>query len=131
MATKNLGQVSGVFIGTTPPENKVLIWYDNTPSQMLHKVYNPSLTQWVVLDQNIISSITYSELVNIARNVGLTVGQWYKITDKANALALSITTTKVQYDDSIGNILVDDLGTNIQYHVTSSNLLIDDLSGVS
>ena len=130
MSTKNLGQVSGVFIGTTPPDNKVLIWFDNTPNQMVHKIYNPGLTQWVVLDQNVISSITYSELVNIAKNVGLTIGQWFKITDKANALALAITSVKVQYNDSIGNILIDDLGTNIQYHVTSSNLCIDDISGV-
>lgn len=130
MATKNLGQVSGVYIGNTPPNNIILIWYDNTPSQMIHKVYNPALSQWVVLDQNVISSITYSELVNIATNVGLTVGQWFKITDKSNSLALSITSTKVQYIDSLGNILIDDLGSNVQYHVTSSNLLIDDLSGV-
>lgn len=130
MSTKNLGQVSGVFIGTTPPDNKVLIWFDNTPNQMVHKIYNPGLTQWVVLDQNVISSITYSELVNIAKNVGLTIGQWFKITDKANALALAITSVKIQYNDSIGNILIDDLGTNIQYHVTSSNLCIDDISGV-
>lgn len=107
-----------------------MIWYDNTPSQMVHKVYNPGLSQWVVLDQNMISSITYSELVNIATNVGLTVGQWFKITDKSNAIALAVTSTKVQYSDSLGNILIDDLGSNIQYHVSSSNLSIDDVVGV-
>lgn len=128
--TKNLGQVSGVYIGSTPPENIIMIWYDNTPSQMVHKVYNPGLSQWVVLDQNVISSITYSELVNIATNVGLTVGQWFKITDKSNALSLAVTSTKVQYSDSLGNILIDDLGSNIQYHVSSSNLSIDDVVGV-
>ena len=128
--TKNLGQVAGVYIGNTPPENTILIWYDNTPSQMRHKVYDPGLSQWVVLDQNVISLITYSELVNIANNVGLSIGQYFQIRDKANALALAITTTKVQYDDELGNILIDDLGNNIQYHVTSSNLLIDDVAGV-
>ena len=66
--TKNLGQVAGVYIGNTPPENIILIWYDNTPSQMRHKIYDPGLSQWVVLDQNVISLITYSELVNIAKN---------------------------------------------------------------
>lgn len=85
---------------------------------------------WVILDQNIISLITYSELVNIARNVGLSIGKFYQIKDKSNALALAITTTKVQYDDSMGNILIDDLGSNIQYHVTSQNLSIDDIRGV-
>lgn len=128
--TKNIGQVAGVHIGNTPPENIILIWYDNTPSQMRHKVYDQVLGQWVVLDQSVISLITYSELVNIAKNVGLSIGQYFQIKDKGNALALAITTTKVQYDDELGNILIDDLGTNIQYHVTSSNLLIDDVAGV-
>ena len=128
--TRNLGQVSGVFIGTTPPENTTLIWFDSTPSQRCHKIYDPSLNQWVILNQGIISAITYSELTSIAQGVGLSVGKFFKITDKGNALALAITSTKVQYDDSLGNILIDDLGTNIQYHVTSSNLLIDDVAGV-
>ena len=128
--TKNLGQVAGVYIGNTPPENIILIWYDNTPSQMRHKIYDPGLSRWVVLDQNVISLITYSELINIAKNVGLSIGQYFQIKDKGNALAIAITTTKVQYDDELGNILIDDLGTNIQYHVTSSNLLVDDVAGV-
>lgn len=129
-ATKNLGQVAGVHIGSTPPDNVILIWYDNTPSQQRHKVYDPTLKQWVVLDQTTISAITYSELVNMAKNTGLSVGEWFQITDRSNALALAITSTKVQYSDALGNILIDDLGTNIQYHVTSSNLSIDDVVGV-
>lgn len=130
MATKNLGQVSGVHIGSTPPSNTILIWYDSTPSQLRHKIYDPTLKQWVVLDQNIISAITYSELTNMAKNSGLSVGEYFQITDRSNALALAITSTKVQYCDALGNILIDDLGTNIQYHVTSSNLQIDDVVGV-
>ena len=128
--TKNLGQVAGVHIGTTPPENTVLIWYDSTPSQKCHKIYDAAKRTWIILDQKIISYITYSELVNIAKNVGLSIGKYYQITDKGNTLAIAITTTKVQYNDAIGNILIDDLGTNIQYHVTSSNLSVDDVTGV-
>lgn len=130
MSTKNIGQVSGVHIGSTPPVNIIMIWYDNTPSQMIHKVYDVNLSQWVVLDKNTISTITYSELVNLATSVGLSVGAWFKISDRSNVLALAVTTTKVQYSDSLGNVLIDDLGTNIQYHVTSSNLSIDDVVGV-
>lgn len=129
-STKNIGQVAGVFIGNKPPENVTLIWYDNTPSQMRHKIYDPGLSKWVVLDQNVISPITYSELVNLATSVGLSIGEWFLISDRGNVLALAITTTKVQYDDLMGNILIDDLGSNIQYHVTSSNLAIDDVTGV-
>lgn len=129
MATKNLGQVSGVAIQNTPPSNIALIWYDSTPSQMCHKVYDTAKQQWVIIDQKIISLITYSEIENLARQSGLPLGKFYQITDKNNTLAIAITSTKVQYADSLGNILIDDLGTNIQYHVSSSNLQIDDISG--
>ena len=130
VGTKNLGQVAGLFIGTTPPENTSLIWYDSTPSMQCHKVYSVTLGQWVVLDDNTILAVEYSVLRNRAQDPGLSVGQWFKITDKDNALALAITSTKVQYVDSIGNILIDDLSASIQYHVTHQNLLIDDVHGV-
>ena len=128
--TKNLGQVSGVFIGMAAPKNTSIIWYDDTPSQRCHKVYDPVTNSWVALSPDIVSNTTYSELIFNAQKNGLSIGKHYVITDKSNVLAIAITATKVQYPDSLGNILVDDLGTNIQYHVSSSNLLIDDLSGV-
>lgn len=128
--TKNLGQVSGVFIGKSAPKNTTIIWYDDTPNQMCHKVYDPVANVWKVLSPDIVSNTTYSELVLNAKKNGLSVGKHYTIIDKSNVLAIAITATKVQYIDSLGNILIDDLGTNIQYHVSSSNLLIDDLSGV-
>lgn len=130
MSTKNLGQVSGIHIGKTPPANEKLIWFDDTPSQRIHKIYDPSLGKWVVLQKDTISAITYSELVNLAKKSGLSLGSWYQIKDKANTLALAVTSTKVKYTDQLGNILIDDLGTNIQYHVTSSNLTIDEVQGV-
>lgn len=128
--TKNLGQVSGVFIGKSAPNNTTLIWYDDTPSQMCHKIYDSVTNSWKALSPDIVSNTTYSELVSNAQKNGLSVGKHYVITDKSNVLAIAVTATKVQYIDSLGNILIDDLGTNIQYHVSSSNLLIDDLSGV-
>ena len=130
MATKNLGQVSGLWIGTSAPSNTSLIWYDSTPAIRCHKVYSASLSAWVVLDQSSISSITYIELRNLARGTGLTQGSWYKITDQGNILALAITTTKVQYVDVNNNFVIDDLAASATYTVTSSNLLIDDISGV-
>lgn len=128
--TKNVGQVAGVFIGTSAPSNTKLIWYDSTPNQQCHKVYDPATGMWKTLNPVIVANTTYSELVNNAKKNGLSIGKFYQITDKSNVLAIAITKTKVQYSDSLGNILVDDLGTNIQYHVSSSNLLIDDLAGV-
>lgn len=130
MSTKNLGQVAGLWIGNSAPENTSLIWYDNTPAIRAHKVYDFALGSWVLLDQNAISAITYSELKNLARNTGLTQGSWYKITDQSNILALAITTTKVQYVDVNNNFVIDDLASSATYVVTSSNLLIDDIQGV-
>ena len=125
-----MADTSGLYIGANAPEDTTLIWFDTTPSQKCHKVYDFFLLNWIVLKQEIISVIQYSELVNLASGDGLSLGAHYRITDKLNAIAVAITTTKVQYTDALGNIVVDDLGTNIQYHVTSSNLLIDDLAGV-
>ena len=130
MSTKNLGQVAGLWIGNSAPENTSLIWYDNTPAIRAHKVYDFAVGAWVVLDKNAISAITYSELRNLARNTGLTQGSWYKITDQSNVLALAITTTKVQYVDVNNNFVIDDLASSATYVVTSSNLLIDDIQGV-
>lgn len=130
MSAKNLGQIAGLHIGSTPPNNTTLIWFDDTPAIRRHKVYDFATSQWIVLERSIITSITYSELTNKAQGTGLSVGEYFMITDKANALALAITRTKVQYTDIQGNILIDDLGTNIVYHVNSSNLLIDDINGV-
>lgn len=130
MSTQNLGQVAGLWIGNSAPENTSLIWYDNTPAIRTHKVYDFAVGAWVVLDKNAISAITYSELKNLARNTGLTQGSWYKVTDQGNILALAITTTKVQYVDINNNFVIDDLASNATYVVTSSNLLIDDIQGV-
>lgn len=129
-STKNVGQVVGLYIGTSAPDNVKLIWFDETPNQQCHKIYDPVTKLWKVLNPEIVSNTTYSELVNNAKKNGLSVGKFYQITDKSNILAIAITTTKVQYSDSLGNILIDDLGSNIQYHVSSGNLLIDDLNGV-
>lgn len=130
MGSKNIGQVAGMHIGTTPPENIKMIWWDSTPSQACHKIYDSKLKQWVILNQGILSTITYNELKNLALSVGLSVGKFYVVTDKGNILALSITRTKVQYVDLSGNLLVDDLGSNITYYVSSNNLTIDGENGV-
>ena len=130
VSTNNVGQVTGIFIGNYEPTNKNLIWYDNTPNQMCHKVYDYKTKSWVALNPVIVAPTTYSEIVNSAKKNGLPIGKHYQITDKSNVLAVSISKTKIWYVDNLGNILVDDLGSNIQYHVSSSNLLIDDINGV-
>lgn len=42
----NLGQVSSIHIGSTPPSNTKLIWYDTNVNA--HKVYVVSLSLWVL-----------------------------------------------------------------------------------
>lgn len=127
-SSKNLGQVAGLYIGTSAPTNKALIWYDTSSS--VHKTFDVGLNAWTVLQPQTITPITYSALVSRASGQGLTQGQWFKITDRSNALALSITATKVQYVNNNGVPVVDDLGTHVMYNVTSENLIIDDVTGV-
>lgn len=125
----NLGQVAGLHIGSSAPTNTNLIWFDNTPGVNLHKVYDFSSSQWVVLDQNLVISITYADLVTLSQNQ-LTIGQWFKITDLGNLMAIALTTTIVQYTNIAGNIVLDDLGNSKQYIVTNNNLTIEDVNGV-
>ena len=127
--TKNVGQVAGIHVATTPPQNVRLIWWDSTASQQCHKVYDYNLKDWVILNQGILSTITYTELRNIALQTGLSVGKFFVITDKGSVLALSITKTKIQYVDVSGNLLVDDLGSNVTYFVSSNNLMLDGENG--
>lgn len=127
---KNVGQVAGIWIGNVAPENTNIIWFDINTSERRHKVYDFGQMKWVTLNPQIVVPTTYNELVNTARQSGLSVGSMYKLTDMSNVLAYAITTTKVQYNDNKGNIIVDDLGTGKEYHVSSSNLLIDGVRGV-
>lgn len=131
MATKNLGQVAAIWLGTTAPENTSLIWFDTTPAIRKHKVYDEDLADWVVLDNDAISAITYSELQTLAQDPGLTLGSWYRITDPeyANTLALAITSTKIKYVDVNNNLIIDDLAGSKTYVVNSSNLTIDEIAG--
>jgi hypothetical protein len=127
--TKNLGQVAGVSISTIAPTNTALIWFDTTPNQLCHKIYDFSLGQWVVINNSILGQTTYSELQNQATSTGLSLGKFYIITDRGNIVATTISSTKIQYTDTQGNIVIDDLGSLQQYHVPSSNLRIDGLEG--
>ena len=127
---KNVGQVAGIWIGNVAPENTNIIWFDTNTSERRHKVYDFGQMKWVTLNPQIVVPTTYNELVNTARQSGLSVGSMYKLTDMSNVLAYAVTTTKVQYNDNNDNIIVDDLGTGKEYHVSSSNLLIDGVQGV-
>lgn len=127
MATKNLGQVAGIIISNTSPSNLNLIWYDIT--EHLHKVYNFETKRWEVLNKNSIIAINYSDLVDKAQLNGLTIGAVFQIKDKGNILATAVTSTKVQYTDLLGNIIIDDLGTNVESHIISSNILLDGVRG--
>lgn len=125
----NLGQVAGLFVGTSAPTNTKLIWFDSTVSVKYHKVYNFDLNIWEKLNKSSISNKTYSELVTLATGSGLSLGAQYYITN-LEVLAVAITNTKINYFDSSSNLIVDDLGSTKSYIVSASNLIIDDVQGV-
>lgn len=132
MASQNLGQVAGLWIGTSAPANTSLIWFDSTPAIRCHKVYSPTAAAWVVLEKSTISAVTRGELKRMALEAGgLTQGSWYKITDLGNTLALAITPTKIQYVDLTSDaVVIDDFISPQVYTISSENLLIDDINGV-
>ena len=125
--TKNIGQVSGLWIGNTPPENNKLIWFDT--GNNLHKSYDFAMGIWISMTMNPIVSKTYSELQNLAAHNSISQGTFYLITN-LGYLALAITSTKIQYTDNNNNVIIDDLISNKTYCVTSENLLIEDETGV-
>ena len=135
MATRNLGQVAGLWIGTTPPTNTDLIWLDTSLNPAVHKVYANG--GWNNLAQNIISTIGYANLKNLAQTTGLTLGSWYKITDNSvayrnNVLAYAITSQRIHYVANNGNIVIDDLSSSslAEFRVPCiNNLLIDGITG--
>ena len=135
MATRNLGQVAGLWIGTTPPTNTDLIWLDTSLNPAVHKVYANG--GWNNLAQNIISTIGYANLKTLAQTTGLALGSWYKITDNSvayrnNVLAYAITSQRIHYVANNGNIVIDDLSSSslAEFRVPCiNNLLIDGIAG--
>ena len=125
--TKNIGQVSGLWIGNTPPENNKLIWFDT--GNNLHKSYDFAMGVWISMTMNPIVSKTYSELQSLAAHNSISQGTFYLITN-LGYLAFAITSTKIQYTDNNNNVIIDDLISNKTYCVTSENLLIEDKTGV-
>lgn len=124
---KNVGQVAGLWIGNSNPQNTKLIWYDTGNS--IHKIYDVSTGTWIPVSMNPIVRKTYSELQSLAANNSISQGTFYLITN-LGYLALAITTTKIQYTDSNNNVIIDDLISHKTYCVTSENLLIEDMGGV-
>lgn len=124
---QNIGQVSGLWIGNTPPENNKLIWFDT--GNNLHKSYDFAMGVWIPMTMNPIVSKTYSELQSLAAHNNISQGTFYLITN-LGYLALAITSTKIQYTDNNNNVIIDDLISNKTYCVTSENLLIEDKTGI-
>lgn len=134
MATIDVGTVSGISIGTTPPSNSVIIWYDTTDK--LHKSYDASLGQWVPMSQAIVSQISdFNDLINKANLPGgLPIAAFYNVLKRDSDSSWStmvwvVGQTRIQYVDKQNNIIVEDLagqGTTTQY-VASTNYFFDNV----
>lgn len=134
MATIDVGTVSGISIGTTPPSNSAIIWYDTTDK--LHKSYDASLGQWVPMSQAIVSQINdFNDLINKANLPGgLPIAAFYNVLKRDsdpswNTMVWVVGQTRIQYVDKQNNIIVEDLagqGTTTQY-VASTNYFFDNV----
>ena len=125
--SNNLGQIAALWIGSNAPQNKRLIWYDTV--EQTHKTFDSSTSTWRVLNPQIVKNTDLATLRLISDNTGLSVGDFYYLTD-VGSLAIAIAITKVWYVDSFGNYIVNDLSASIIAHVNSNNLLIDGSTGV-
>jgi len=72
MTTKNLGLVKAICVGTTPPQNTVLLWYDDNIGEKLHKYFDVVSQQWLPLraefqnSESITSYQSISGVTNVA-----------------------------------------------------------------
>lgn len=48
--TKNLGLVKAIHVGTTPPNNTIMLWYDTNIGVNVHKYYDTTLLTWKPLN---------------------------------------------------------------------------------
>lgn len=134
MATVDVGTIAGISIGTTPPSNPAIIWYDTTDK--LHKSYDASLGQWVPMSQAIVAEIAdFNDLINKANLPGgLPIAAFYNVIKRDadgqwNTMLWVVGQTRIQYVDKQNNIIVEDLagqGTTTQY-VASTNYFFDNV----
>lgn len=69
--TRNLGQISAIYIGTTAPTNTKLIWYDDNVGEKIHKYYDVLTETWIpLIDANKEDYYRYDECsINGVTNV--------------------------------------------------------------
>lgn len=113
MATIDVGTVAGISIGTTPPSNPAIIWYDTTDK--LHKSYDASLGQWVPMSQAIVTQINdFNDLINKANLPGgLPIAAFYNVLKRDSdpfwsTMVWVVGQTRIQYVDKQNNIIVED-----------------------
>lgn len=136
MATKNVGQIAGIIVAATAPSNQTVVWYDTVAK--LHRVYNVDEAVWAPLSLSVVSSVNdFSELVNKANAAGgLTIGTFIVVKnrdgDSWNTLVWVIGPTRIQYVDTMDNMIVEDLagtGTAVRY-VAGTNYMFDNVVSI-
>ncbi len=63
--TKNLGLVKAIHVGTTPPNNTILLWYDTNSGQNVHKYYDLTLSDWKALNTPPTGSFDKNQIIPI------------------------------------------------------------------
>ena len=71
MSVKNLGLVKAIWVGTVPPSNIQLIWYDDNNDQKIHKYFDVISEQWLPLRSlgQMSESITSFQSISGATNI--------------------------------------------------------------
>lgn len=106
-AVKNLGLVKAIHIGTAPPNNTKLLWFDDNIGQKIHKAYNFDLSTWMPLTANVGGTATFP----------FTDETEVDITHTLNKIPTVIVI------DSFGNLLIAEVQydvNNLTSHLTVS-----------
>lgn len=75
MATKNLGQIKAIHIGTVAPTNITMLWYDSNVGIKAHKYYDTTSSSWKFL--NGASQIILVTLTKGVNTINHTIGDKY------------------------------------------------------
>lgn len=109
--TKNLGLIKAIHVGTTPPNNQKMIWFDDNPGVKLHKYYDFVAGDWALLNAPPVGSFDKNQLIPIPSPVtSLTVT--HTLNKLASIVVVDTTGLKVncqiRYDlNDVSKIYVD------------------------
>lgn len=106
--TRNLGLVKAIFVGTTPPANTQVLWYDTSLAAPVHKYYDTLTTTWI-------SIVTPPDTIDYYR-----LQQW-TITGSTDITFTSALPSDQYYLKVLSYVATDGTHVNSGWDIPSAN----------